>query len=1828
MTQSQELDIGPLSWVRGEIDQALSLAAEAIDRAEADPEQSGQLQFARTHVHQARGALSIVGLDGLCHFISTLDDLLVRMSAAQPLDPAHAKLARRGCSAVANYLGELLSGSGDQPLRLYALYREIATANAQEEISPADLFYPDLSKRLPRRKLHNAPNPDSEAGTSAMRGARAALERGLLQWLRNPADRAGPDTMRDAAIALESQQSSPASYTLWRVAQAFFEALANQDLPSSEMRIKQLCTGLAREVRNQENAAHRPSERLMRDLLFEIGQAPVRTPAQRQVRQAWNLDAWWADPGEVVTDIPLGPLLRKLRTELSAAKADWDAFGSGNAAALQAFDERIASISEEAKRLGRPPLQELLASVADVSQWLRADPAHNGNDNLAVEVATALLLAELSVEGGIADSELAAQGKACRARFESMMRGATPTEPETLEGARRAHEWDARQQVAREIASNLGHIEQTLDDFFRNHDKRGPLAQLIMPLRQIEGALAVIGGEQAMPLVREAARRVGELASSTFEPESEELNQLADQISTLGFFVAALQHGQADLDDFLPPDQRTRPNELDPSFELDFDETIEAHAVAAEQEPPPETPQRAAAPAMAPPPSTDAEVDAELLAIFIEEAHEVLGAIEEGLAGIAPHGEAEALVDIRRGFHTLKGSGRMVGLSEFGEAAWSVEQTLNRWLQLEQPISGELCALLAGAHRSFSVWVSQIESGGSHSFDFAEHAARAERLRTDGEAEPAATEPAPPAIEVVSPPPAGAAIELPELPELEVPDSWSEAASSAPDDADDDAPLATAPPLPPFDFGDLPSLELDEIEAPPKPDDIVTVEPLAQTPTGPVEEPAIDMAFTELTADALPVEFVAPDTASPTSAESSTEPPAAASQSVTVRIGEHELSRQLYELYLNEAREHLDTLNSDLKPLRRNPGKPSDKLQRTAHTLAGISGTARIPAMQHLARALEFAFERLRENELTPTPEQIDLLAATVDTLQAMLAEVTRQQLPLEVPELEPQLDSIGRPQIEDTADVTGITPDDSPSPSLEDTAAPQDEVEPLAISPAPVETPRAAPAPQTAGTEEDGAISSPVHDDLDEQLLPIFLEEADELMSALSERTRLWQTDTGNPEHARMAARDLHTLKGSARMAGAMQLGEHVHRIESRLESSLARHYDAEQLIDELTGGLDHAAHMIAALNGKGTTEEQGASTEASAERTLTTAPAITVEAGEAAEPAQSGGTLRVRADTLGGFINTAGEIGIARTRIEGELRVLRRSLLDLTENVIRLRNQLREVELQAETQMQTRIAQADSAEGEFDPLEMDRYTRLQELTRMMAESVGDVTTVQQQLLRNLDGAELALHSQARFARDLQQSLMQVRMVPFDSLADRLHRVVRQSAKDQSKRVNLDIRGGRIEIDRSVLERMTIAIEHMLRNAVAHGIESTEQRREAGKQEIGQITLSVVQIGNEIAIDLADDGRGLDYAAIRARGIERGLLLADEEADERKLINLIFASGFSTAETVSALAGRGVGMDVVRAEAAALGGRIDVNAREGEGTNFRIYLPLTLAVTQALLVRAGLASYAIPSSMIAQAMELRADAINKVRADGHIEWQGQRFNYRYLPELLGDRRTQAEIGRFNWLLLLRAGSESLAVHVDSLRGNQEIVVKSAGPQLLRIVGISGATVLGDGEIVLILNPIALSSRLAAPGVTIAGEDSAAPHAELPQVEAAHVPTVMVVDDSLTVRKITGRLLEREGYRVLTAKDGTDALDQLEEGLPDVILSDIEMPRMDGFEFVRNLRADERTREVPVFMITSRLADKHREYAEKLGANEYLGKPYDEEELLRLLQRYVHATAQ
>ena len=408
-------------------------------------------------------------------------------------------------------------------------------------------------------------------------------------------------------------------------------------------------------------------------------------------------------------------------------------------------------------------------------------------------------------------------------------------------------------------------------------------------------------------------------------------------------------------------------------------------------------------------------------------------------------------------------------------------------------------------------------------------------------------------------------------------------------------------------------------------------------------------------------------------------------------------------------------------------------------------------------------------------------------------------------------------------------------------------------------------------------------------------------------------------------------------------------------------------------------------------------------------------------------------------------------------------------------------------------------------------------------------------------------------------------------------------------------------------------------------------ERRAAGKAETGELTLDVRQEGNEIIVVINDDGAGLHLERIQARAVERQLITPDQVLSDRELMELIFQPGFTTATEVTELAGRGVGMDVVRAELASFGGRISISSESGRGTRFTLYLPMTLAIAQVVLVGIAGRRYAIPAGMVEQVRRYRPSVLLAALTDGIIEIPPLgAVVLRPLTQLLGEETTP-HLARQTPVVLLRSGDDRLAIAVDEVSSNQEVVVKSVGVQVARLAGILGATILGNGEIVLIINPVQLITRAPEPPAVFDVAPDARDEAKAAQKRIDHVtelststvPTVMVVDDSLTVRRVTQRLLERQGYTVLLAKDGVDALRQLQDVKPDIMLVDIEMPRMDGYDLTRNVRGNKKTAEIPIIMITSRTAEKHRKTAFELGVNEYLGKPYQEDELLKFIKQYL-----
>ena len=1930
MDAATEFDVGPLTWVKSEVDLALERADLALqkfsesvlkgassaalnDSAASAAGDLTQVTFCRTHLHQVQGALTIVGLDGVTRFAEAVELLLEAVAQQKrPADSSNIALARRALATLRRYLDDLIEGQPDQPLRLFPLYREIQMARGLEKISATDLFFPDLTSRPPRREtLPEAMTMTSDEMKKLLHLERARFQRGLLAWLRSPKQRSGIDEMLNAVMHIEATQEIASARSFWWVAGGFLAALADGALPN-DVSVKQLCARIDLQIRRLLEGSKNVAERLMRDTLFLVASADSKDPTVQQVKDVYRLQP--VTPR--VERAPLAPLevaRRHLGEEVAAAEESWSKFCAGTPPALPAFREHTAKICLIAEQLEHTDLRRLTRATAAAAKWVYEQPARH-SEATAMEVATAIILIQNAQENfpnlGI---DFAHQVDVMVARIHGCIAHNPPPPgsetPALDEMSRHAQEKLLVAQVAKEIQYNLAQIEPVLDAFFRGEGNGEDLKALENPLNQIIGALSMMRHESAVDALRQCSAAIKRFAAPDYVPQEADFELVAERLSVLGFYIDSLPHGNGDFESFVRGmrpaagiERESNEQEKDGAFEkepwegddgaesdqltlISVEQEVEqqkreAHALLeAVKEQPNDTslreelrqnltslqkdadlvadkdliqqtravlsaldaggdtrtqidaaianlkPQKQEAPipsaaTLQLAQASAEEIDAELLSIFLEEAREVIGEIDDKLRVLAeqPH-YVDALSHLRRSFHTLKGSGRMVGLRDLGETAWAVEQVLNLWLRQELEVGRSILEMLELAHTVFLAWVEYLERNSGTPPDASRLIALTNALRSgdDSALEAALSRNA----EIVTLPPV--ATDAPVVPELNEPVHSAEIIAlefPVPKPAARIEALAEHPKT--ASFADLLApIDLPDFDLPPP-----------EVPTSPEEDTAEDDTDADVVLplplhEKLPVaqEILATSQGSsgeapgPKAAQPPTQPPT--QPRITV-------SATLNEIFLAEASSHLATLQHEFSVLETNPKQvPRPEMHRAAHTLGGIAGTVGLTPINQLGLALEHALLRRVAHISTISAMQsvLDDQAAhtgalagleTIGQAIAELGEMLRLVKDRSALETAPHLIA--------ALDNLYATPLDAQL--AQHSAAVVDSL-PQAEVPAESEYPLEA----AAQVLERAAVV----DELDEQVLPIFLEEAIELNQKIAAKLRAWRANPADGEVAHTLARLLHTLKGSARMAGAMNLGEIAHAIETRVEEARRSERTPPELVDEINeidSAFDAACQIVdRLLRGESldlpTAQENVARTNVQQALNEAQPGAMPLPDETVHEGTAELAVLRVRADLIDRLVNEAGELSIARSRIEGEMCGLKESLLDLTENVIRLRRQLREIEIQAELQMQSHTAyselatQIDEQHPNFDPLEFDRFTRFQELTRMMAESVNDVGTVQQILLKNVDEANAAILAQARLNRELQQELMSVRMVPFSSVSDRIYRIVRQTAKELGKRANLDIKGAQLEIDRSVLEKITAPLEHILRNAIAHGLETSETRIAQGKPEIGEIGLALTQEGNQILITLSDDGAGLDFERVRERGIAAGLLAPNQAVDTDMLVDLIFAPGLSTASELSQIAGRGIGLDVVKTEMASLGGRIEVSSTPGQGTSFRLYIPLTLALTQALLVRTGSKLYAIPSVMIAQLLDLKETALKRIRDAREVEWMGQRYPFSFLPHLLGDPQALPETHRQYWVLLLRSGGQRLAVQIDEPKGNQEIVVKNVGQQLARVAGIDGATVLGNGQVILILNPIALTRRLP----TIAFASSATPSltAEPASVAPSAVPTIMVVDDSLTVRKFTTRLLEREGYQVITAKDGVEALEHLVDVLPDAMLVDIEMPRMDGFDLTRNIRADERLKNIPIIIITSRTADKHRNYAFEIGVNQYLGKPYREEELLQLLSNYV-----
>ncbi len=1235
------------------------------------------------------------------------------------------------------------------------------------------------------------------------------------------------------------------------------------------------------------------------------------------------------------------------------------------------------------------------------------------------------------------------------------------------------------------------------------------------------------------------------------------------------------------------------------------------------------------------------EIDEEILDIFVEEAKEVLEEIiSSHKAWKANLDDTAPLKTLRRNFHTLKGSGRLVGAMVIGELGWKFENLLNRVIEGSIPKTEALFYLLAKVEDLLPDMVEQFREheppphevilliSQAHYFTETkgQNMGEFEPSTNQTGAAPIASKPssipmltpkesAPVTKSITSLPStqeeieedaegeemenglveAGDTLELDEgsVEEQKTSDSeqtlaelqFEEMSVTGDEEIRLEEELTTDVPeirmeeelsAEDFQFGDLEEpvsmrdfsdgneLQFDELS------DLESS--LAEMSSSEEKSSQLSEATNEL--DKLSFEFDRPT--SPTRAVSDS------TDTLFAGEGEGIVDSKLLAVFNKEARQHLTNLNAALTACEKiSPIKLDAEIMRAFHTLHGSSLSVGFAHISSLAAPLENYVRTLVERQSELTTDKVSLLHQAIDMIERHL-----EGRPVKANEQQALINNV---QL-----------------SLESLKT---------------------PAPSATSEEKVP--------DASDEFLKIFLDEAEEILENTQSLLERWQASPNNMQLMKELQRELHTLKGGARMVGITAMGDLSHSLESVLtriveggaQSNPKLQEIVQNSVDELAAmleavrsgvPLETATDLIALINKALDVEED--LTDPTPFKPLPE-PILPPDDPELPKPnpdpslVEDDERIRVRVALIDKLTNLAGELSISRAHLEQQQGSVKNNLGEMEQTVARLRDQLRRLEIETETQIlshfrgPTETQKPADHQEDFDPLELDRFSVMQQLSRSLMETISDLLNIQEAMKILTRQTETLLIQQTRMGAELQDAIMRTRMIPFSRISPRLQRIARLTARELRKQVDFILNGDNTEFERTVLNRIVAPLEHMLRNAIGHGIEDAATRTQSGKPTLAKITVDISKEGSELILKIRDDGAGLDLSAIRHKAEERGLIKSDTVISDYELSQFILEPAFSTAKVVTQISGRGVGMDVVNSEIKQLNGSLLIHSKTGQGTLFEIRLPLSLTINQALLVHIGDETMAVPMNNVDAVM--RAPRTEVLSGDTGVilfyKYMGHDYRVYQLSELLGFGKLSIDRPLIP-ALLVRAADRRVALLVDSIEGSKEIVVKTVGPQIGAIRWIAGATILGDGRVVLILD---------VPTLTRA-DPHPIPSLVVPEVveEKAIVKTIMVVDDSITVRKVTARLLKRQGMEVITAKDGVDAVAQLQEHIPDLMLLDVEMPRMDGYELATQIRNSSEWKHIPIIMITSRTGAKHRDRAEKIGIDRYLGKPFNESELL------------
>ncbi|MBD8577714.1 Hpt domain-containing protein [Pseudomonas syringae] len=1950
-------DYVALEWVKGEIAETLSQARQALEVFVAAAGNLAALDEYIHGVHQVQGSLQMIEFYGAALLAEEIELLGVALREGRVGSQAETvHLLNQAMTQLPLYLERTHAARRDLPLVILPLLNDLRGARGESLLSETRLFAPQFYDIDPL-DAQTLSLRDSPELPGQLRQWRQNLQSALAGLMREQDVQSHLQQLAEVFGHLEHLCADAPLGALWRITSALVESLPPARFTNSPA-LRSLLRDADRElkrltVQGIEGINQPVPEELLKSLLFYIAKSDGRAPRLLALKDDYALDD--ALPGSEVVDQErarmAGPGRDAMRSVILAvcaglvrAKERLDVFVRGDrqhVSELNALLGPLRQIADTLAVLGFGQPRKVIIDQTGVVQSM-AQGQREPNDAALMDVAGALLYVESTLAGMIG-----AVGET--RREESRL----PTTDLT----------QIHQLVVREARLVLQQAKDVLIDSLEDTWSPQRLEPLCELLVQVRGALAMIPLGRAAGLLAAAIDCVRQdLLGAATRPGEGALDGLAEALSAIEYYLERMNEDHEAAGDQIldmaqsslarlghaPPAPGTEAPDDDA-----LDEPVPAAGNRAQVLASPlatiNPPGRDMPASLLPPPAGEPAVDDELRQVFIEEANEILAGLQQSqprwLVALATPGAAthQALREVRRAFHSLKGSGRMVRALVLSELAWSVENLLNRVLEgsvpADQPVRqllSEVQALLpsliadfanaaqrqrddadrlatqahrlAGASAPAAPTVKpahdldsqlldifrQEALGHLHVIDrFLDSAARRDStaigddllraLHTlKGSAYMAGVLPmaelASPLDELVRELKANLiAIETPELkllraaeplfyqgleqldsqPLAPIPGAaqlietarslLEQRLAAALQDAPDGLPVRHNPKLIATFLAEGMDIVLDaesllqrwrqhpgarqELTA--LLDELTTLghsAHLAELPQvdelcealldlyGAVEESSlaaserffdeaghahealIDM-LDQIAAGqdvvprpdcvqalyALLDQALAPDATGLVARDgSSVAELGAVIEQLTDRSLQDEAAHddEIITVFLEEAADILDSAGQALHRWLSEPENPLplSALQRDLHTLKGGARMAGITAISDLGHELEALYEGLIDRRYSYSPALAGLLLDCHDQLQQWLEQLGTQQ------------------PLDDPAALIGV---------LE--ALRQGQGMPLSDSPptAPVQTPEAG--------------------ERDPELLEIFLEEGFDILDSASAALSRWQADPHNTLEVENLLRDLHTLKGGARMLEIKPLSDLAHEVESLYESVASGvRVPGPVLMEVLQRGHDRLADMLDAVRAGQPLPDAAAVIDSLRQLEVAepAAPVTPLPSAVVADPdAERIGPemVKVAAEDLEQLVNLAGETSIFRGRIEQQIFDTQATLAEIETTLARMRDQLRR--LDSETQGRLLVREQAPAERrgyeEFDPLEMDRHSELQQLSRALSESASDLLDLKETLdLRARDAGTL-LTRQARVNTELQEGLMRTRMVPFERLVPRLRRVVRQVAGELDKQVQFEVANADGELDRSVLERMVAPLEHMLRNAVDHGLESTERRLAAGKPAQGLIQLALMHEGGDLIIELSDDGPGVDLAAVRRKAIKRGLIRADAVLADHEVLPFILEAGFSTAEVITQISGRGVGMDVVHAEVKQLGGSMTIDSVAGLGTRFRIRLPFSVSVNRALMVQCGEELYAVPLNTIEGIVRVMPSQLleHYQARPSCYRYGGRSYELRYLGELLGNGQPRL-FDQFQPLpvLLVHLQDQWVAVQVDALAGSREIVVKSLGAQFAQVQGLSGATILGDGRVVLILDlPAYVRTWQGRAPQALARDAASWLHETGPRALR-----VMVVDDSVTVRKVTGRLLERHGMQVVTAKDGVDAMALLEDYTPDILLLDIEMPRMDGFEVATRIRQDERLKDLPIIMITSRSGHKHRDRATAIGVNDYLSKPYQESVLIDSIKRW------